>query len=136
MPLVVPYVPSTRLLDNLLDQLGAVYHLYVVFVKPDQDTTLEDLVEASFEGYAPLAVPVWTPAVLVGGSAAAYGDPLLWTRSSSGSPQMVYGYYVTAGVTGPLLWAELRELGPITVQEAGDRVYFTPALTLASLEPT
>jgi hypothetical protein len=133
MALVVPYTGSLPLLDSLLFQLGAWYHLYVVDVVPDQDTTLADLVEASYPGYAAVQVTTWTPSVLVEGSAAAYADPILWTRSSSGSPQVVYGYYVTAGLGGPLLWAELRELGPITVQSAGDAVYLTPALTLASL---
>jgi hypothetical protein len=133
VPLVVTSSGSLPLLDSLLDQLGAVYHLYVVDVTPTLTTTLADLKEADWPGYAPIAVPVWTPAVLVGGSAAAYGDPLLWERASIGDSETVYGYYVTAGTRGPLLWAERRELGPIVVAGPGDRVYLTPALTLQSL---
>jgi len=131
--LVVPYGGSVAVFNQFLSQFSVYYHLYINDLTPTLDSVLSDFVEASYPSYGPQIVQQWTDAVLVGGVAATYGDPLLWTVGSVVVPQTVYGYYVTGGPTGPLLWAELRELGPVPLDTVGARVYLTPALTLQSL---
>ncbi len=133
MPLVVPTASAAPLLALMWDRIAVYYHLYTNDLDPDLETVLEDLVEATFPGYSAQIVQQWTPPILVGADAASYGDPVLWERSVSGLPQTIYGYYVTAGPTSDLLWAERRAAGPVVVSAAGDPVYLTPALTLQSL---
>lgn len=130
MPLVIPAVSAPYLLDVLLDGLTPWCHLYVVPVTLTVGTVIGDLVEATWSGYQPQRALGWTTADWEDDRAVTTADPLLWTYGPQPGPAIVYGYYVTDGRTGALLWAESREQGPIALNIAIDQVEVWPRLTL------
>ena len=131
MAITVPDVGATACLDALLDEgVTTWYHLYVNDVSLGRATTLGDLTEADWPDYAPQRVTTWTPATVPIDRAVSAADPLLWTRGDGGDPRQVYGYYVTDGQTGPLLWAETRPQGPLPMVAPTDAVLVTPRVTL------
>ena len=85
--------------------------------------------EASFAGY--------TAKSLTGGSwTTTQGDPSTgtyaqqtFTRSSTGTAQLIYGYHVVRASDGKLLWHE-RLTGPVSVPNLNDTIRITPTITL------
>ena len=94
------------------------------------EKALGDFIEANWPDYKPATVTSWTPALTVNGRAVAQADPTAWTRGVGGTAKMVYGYYVTDTVGGPLIWAEVRPQGPLRMQFPSDQVMILPQLTL------
>lgn len=129
MAIIVPDVAATYDLDELLDQLDTWYHLYTVPAVLGPSTTLADLTEAAWPDYAPVRVNTWSPASIVEDRAVSLGDPVLWVRGSGGMPAQVYGYYVTDGRTGPLVWCEARAQGATPMIAAHDQVLVLPELS-------
>jgi hypothetical protein len=93
-------------------------------------TTLADITQCTFPGYAPAAPPGWSfAAINAQGLAVSVTADLLWTRGAGGSPQTIYGIYLTwvDGVTNKLLWVEKNKI-PFTMDVAGRayrrRVFF------------
>lgn len=130
MSVVIPDVAATYQLDELLDGLDTWYHLYAVPAVLGASTTLADLTESAWPGYAPIRVTTWSPALLIDGRAWSSADPALWTRGIGGVGGQVYGYYVTDGQTGSLIWCEARPGGPTPMLTSGDQVLVLPRLTL------
>ncbi len=128
--IVIPDAAAIALVADLLDDVTTVFHLFTNAVTLTQATTLANLVEANWPAYKPATVTTWAPALTVSGRAVAQADPTVWVRGVGGSAQLVYGYYVTDTTGGPLLWAELRPQGPITMQSPTDQVLLLPQLTL------
>lgn len=89
--------------------------------------------EANFAGYA--------AATLTGGSwTTTQGNPSTgvyaqqtFTRSSTGTAQLIYGYYVTLTAGGALRWFE-HFPAPISVEFNGDAIQITPRVTLDDVE--
>ena len=128
--IVIPDSGGIQLLYDLLEQAVTVYHLFTNNVNLTQSTALTDFVEASWPAYKPATVTSWAPALTVAGRAVAQADPTSWTRGVGGTAKMVYGYYVTDTVGGPLIWAEVRPQGPLRMQFPSDQVMILPQLTL------
>lgn len=86
-----------------------------------------DFTEANFAGYAaaPLTGGSWT--TNVGDPSIARYAQQTFTRSSTGTAQLIYGYYVTLDSSGALLWYEQFD-GPISIQFINDAVRVTPKL--------
>jgi len=128
--IVTPYIGAMALLDFLTDELGTWIHLYTNDLTPYAGTVLTDFVEASFPGYAPVQVKTWSVAMLQDGRAVTVSDPRTWTLPSAIPAVEVFGYFVTQGKSGALLWVERRTAGPIIMQNAGDQATVIPRLTL------
>jgi hypothetical protein len=128
--IVVPNVAADVLLDDLIEAIDTYYHLYVNAATLGPDTTLTDLTEAAWPDYRSMRVTTWSPAIALEGTAASQADPVVWVRGVGGLAVDVYGYYVTDGATGPLLWVEARPSGPTPMRAATDTVIVTPQLTL------
>lgn len=128
--IVIPDAGGIVLLGDLLGDVTTVYHLYIQPVALSQATTLAQLIEAKWPAYRPITVSTWSPALTVGGRAVSTADPALWTRGVGGVASQVYGYYVTDTVGGPLLWAEARAQGPLTMTAPDDQLVILPQITL------
>lgn len=98
----------TTFLDAFLGELDAVMRLYVNDEELAAGTVREYLVEAEFDGYAPVGLTNWTPSVLRSGSAFSVADVVRFVWSGVGTPPPIRGCFATAGVDGPLLWAWRR----------------------------
>lgn len=107
--------------------------LYQNDVTPDKNTVLTDLVEADFDGYAPidLARGTWTSPVTVGGKAKTfYGASAQQWEVTGPTGNTIYGYYVHDVPNGVLLWAQ-RFASPKPLQEF-DTLDVYPEFTLNS----
>ncbi len=89
--------------------------------------------EANFAGYAAAALTggSWTT-TQANPSTGVYGTQT-FTRSSTGTAQLIYGYYVTLTAGGALRWFE-RFPAPISVEFAADAIQVTPRMTLDDAE--
>lgn len=128
--IVVPMTGLAYLAEELLGTLSPTYHLYVTPATLTPATILADLTEASWPGYAAVAVTKWSPPEQAAPPAISRGDPVTWTRGNGGQPAEVYGYYVTDGPAGPLLWAEASPTGALPMIQATDTVTIVPEFSL------
>jgi len=91
-----------------------------------------DFTESDFAGYsaATLTGGSWTTTA-ADPSTATYAVQT-FTRSSTGTPQDVYGYYVTRTSDGRLQWFEYldAEFDPVVIENAGEAIQVTPRITL------
>ena len=87
-----------------------------------------DFTEATFAGYAAVSFTTgWT--TTAGNPSESVNVARTFTRSSTGTAQLVHGYYVTdVGATG-LQWFEQFD-APISVEFLNDQVIVTPRFTL------
>jgi hypothetical protein len=132
--LAVPESAQCYLLDRLIDGLDPWYHLFTADVWPDSTTTLAQLPEPQWEGYQPQRVNVWTSAIIRNGRAETTADPVEWVRGATGSPETVFGYFVTDGQGGPLLWAEhVCGRDGIAMESDADLVVVWPLLDMGYL---
>lgn len=103
-------------------------------IVPTPATTIADLTEATFDGYAASTVIVWSPAgVDDSGFALAIGDMKLFQMSGSTTPNLIYGYYVCddAGPPTKLYWAELLPT-PKSMTALGDQLGIVPEYDFAN----
>jgi len=134
MAIVVPDVALEFMLTVLLKEVNApssvVYHWYTNDLDPDFDTVLLDFTEASGGTIASLTV-----------SASSWGvDSDDGTATAEWSEQTVdvtttislYGYYVTDGGGGQLLWCERFDGAPFSYPSVGGALLITPRLELQS----
>lgn len=88
--------------------------------------------EANFAGYAASSMTTaWT--TTQGNPSTATRPEVSFTRSSTGTAQLIYGYYVTRNSDGALQWFEHFD-GPVSVEFNGDVIKVTPTLTLDDAE--
>lgn len=124
--MIITYSGARHVVDRLMAAPGIWYHLYTNVVALDEDTQLDDLVEADWPGYVPHHVHSWAPALTVEGRATTQADPQTWERGAGGEPSQTVGYYVTYGQAGALLWVEERTEGPIPMVLEGDTTVVYP----------
>ena len=92
--------------------------------------TEADFTEANFAGYAATSLTAGNWVVTQGDPTEAnYNADQTFTRSSTGTAQNIYGYYVTLTTGGALRWFEQFD-APIVVEFINDAVTITPQLTL------
>jgi len=127
---IIPNAAELVLLDRLLDKVTTWYHLYVTATVLGAGTVIGDFTEADWTDYAPKKVTTWSPAVTLSGRAVSNADQTMWIRGSGGPTRFVFGYYVTDGEDGPLLWCEERVAGSIRMQFSTDTVTVVPRITL------
>lgn len=124
--LVIPDVAKIESLTRLIDAFGAYVHLYRNDIPLDSDTVITDFAESNYPGYVAQATSNWTEPVIVARRAQTSADPLLFTRTGTSVPQDVFGYYVTAGLSGPLLWCERGSAPPYPMRVPTDQVLILP----------
>jgi microcystin-dependent protein len=113
---------------------GMTVHLFTNEVKagltPAEVDALvvADFDEATFPGYAAIA--------FASGWTTTEGDPTesvntvrTFTRSSTGAPESVWGYYITNPADTEVWWFEQLD-APVTVEEEDDAVLVTPTITI------
>jgi microcystin-dependent protein len=84
--------------------------------------------EANFAGYAASSMTTsWT--TTQGNPSVATRAEVTFTRSSTGTAQLVYGYYLTRNSDGALQWFEHFD-GPVSIEFINDAVKVTPTITL------
>jgi hypothetical protein len=128
----IPASGTAALLNVILDPNFYWYHLYTNEVFPGDVETSGDFTEADFPGYEAQQAKSWTDAATVAGCTYSVADPVLWTCSADTEPALMYGYFVTMGESGPLIWWEPRPTGPVRIASKGDQVEAFPRLTLAA----
>jgi len=104
--------------------------LYTNNKTPDEADTEADYTSmGAVQSYAlvSLAASGWT--VTPGAPTSAAYPQITWTFSSGG-PTNVYGYFVVQRSSGKLMWAERFTGAPFVVQNSGDTIEVTPAITL------
>lgn len=136
MTIVVPSASEKTLLDFMLGVAtpgNQKIKLYVNNVTPDDTFVLANLTEfGATNGYTDktLTKTSWVNTAGGTGSPAsgAYATQT-WTFTAAAAVT-VYGYFVTDVTTGLLLWVE-SFANPKVVQNTGDQIIITPALTLS-----
>ncbi len=110
--------------------------LFTAPTSVSQVNVVGDFTEATFPGYVAnqLQGPSWgAPTLAAHVASSLYGASIIFTRNATGSPQTVYGWFITdAGKTGVYACA-LFASGPYTFTNNGDSVSIVPTLTEQSL---
>lgn len=87
-----------------------------------------DFAEATFNGYAAVTLSSanW-PAASVSAhvASAVYAVTITFTCTGGGSPETVYGFYITDSGNTKLLYCSGLDGGPYTIQNNGDKVEIT-----------
>src|SRR6266436_3665549 len=120
MSLVVCDNGKQTLLTQLLAWLNANTRLRLFQNNhtPVHGDTAAAYTEASFPGYAFIALTAWGAVTLTADFHALTTEALETFASTGSSPvNTIYGYYIT-DLTGALLWAELAP-APITINASG-----------------
>jgi hypothetical protein len=108
--------------SNFLD--GVVFRLFQNNINPTQAIVLSQLVEADYDGYAPVGPVAWgTPWTDAAGNGVTSGSTAGFYCTGSDTPNLIYGYYVTHGPTASetLKWCE-RFDNPLPMQALGNAV--------------
>jgi hypothetical protein len=110
--------------------------LFTAPTSVSQPNVLGDFTEATFAGYSPptLIGPTWAVATLTAHVASStYGANVTFTRSTTGAPQSIFGWFLTDAAKTKLYACALFASGPFTVTNAGDSITVVPTLTEQSL---
>lgn len=130
MGLLVPHSGEVLALAVLLNQSApqdVTLHLYRNDVTPTDSTTLADLTECTYPGYAALVLSGanWAISTTGGTTTATYAEQAFPCTADTAA-QSVYGYYLTQGAT--VVWVERFTDGPLSIQRFGDTVRLSPRL--------
>ena len=101
---------------------GYNLHLYVNNVPFTFSTVIGGLTEASFPGYAAQALSAGSVGATVGQTVPISVPSVTFTRSTTGTAQIAYGYYVTDGAGNLVGGGQFPSPGPYTFQFAGDNL--------------
>lgn len=128
--------------EALLDLILAVNYTIHLFTNdvtsgltPSEVDALDetDFTEATFTGYASAALTGGSWTVTASNPTIASYAQQSFTRSSTGTPEDIYGYYVTDTTTGALRWFEQFD-APVVMEFASDELAITPRITLDDTE--
>lgn len=123
-------VYSLGVLVNKVQPADLILHLAQAAFTPADTDEAGDYTEADFDGYAQETLDGGAWLITAGAPSEAIYPPVIWTRASSGEAQTIYGYYLTNGDTGELIWAEEFPL-PQTITESGQEITVVPRITAA-----
>lgn len=110
---------------------GAKCHLYVNNVSPAHSDLLTAYTEASFTGYAVGTCTGWQTSHITGDFHASTAAAPINFTNSTGSAQLIYGYYITDSSSSKLLLAERFAGAPLSLP-AFNQLQVTPNMTLTS----
>jgi hypothetical protein len=121
--------PNEGLRDNL-DALNSaqtvVVHLISSPYTLSPTMTVADLTEASYPGYFPQAASGWSPATMSGPRAVSAADPLSFVRSSGSGGDVIYGYWMSDSISGPILGVSDPLSVPLELLTPGQQIIVIP----------
>lgn len=122
---IYPDEGLTMLIARILNDT-VTYHLFTNALTIDRATTLADMVEAAWSGYASVDQDDtnFTLTGVTGHTGFAIAAPITFANSS-GTDQTAEGYYITDQAGTKLLAAANFDGGPVTVHD-GDTLPVTP----------
>ena len=94
---------------------GSTMRLFTNNHTPTVLDTTANYTEGAWSGYAAVPLTGWIPSTINGLGQAQSNPSPAGFGNNSGSPQIVYGYYVTDSTGTVLLGAELFIGGPISI---------------------
>lgn len=130
MALLVPNASEERFLKAMLNHTAQnenpVLQLFSSNTTPGETDTIATytLVSSNFDNSTyTLTGGSWT----VTNGSASYAQQ---TFTATGAAGNIYGYVVKRATGGELLWAERFTDAPYNIQNVGDQIKITPAITL------
>jgi hypothetical protein len=130
MPLNVPDVGENKIVEAIVNKTAPenlVLRLYSNNITPSDTDTAGTYTECTFAGYAPITLTGASWSAGSGGT-TSYAQQT-FTRSSTGTAENVYGYYITQLTSGVLMWSERDSAGPFAITNNGDTVKVTPTIS-------
>lgn len=131
MALNVPDVGENIALEALVNKTAPqnlVLRLFSNNITPSDTDTAGTYTEATFAGYAGITLTGASWGAASGGT-ITYGSQQTFTRSSTGTTENIYGYYVTQATSGLLVWSERDGSAPFPVTNNGDAIKITPTIS-------
>ena len=104
-------------------------HLFKSNTTPTTSDVIGTYTECDFAGYAAISMTTWATPSVAAHVATMVAAAKTFTRSTTGTAQNIYGYYVTDNANTILLWAERDSNAPIVVTNSGDSYTVTPSLS-------
>lgn len=105
-----------------------VLKLYSSNTTPSDTDTAGTYTEATFAGYSAITLTgaSWNAA---SAGSISYGSEQTFTRSSTGTTENIYGYFVVQASSGTLVYSERDGSAPFAVTNNGDAIKITPTIT-------
>lgn len=130
MAIVNVYAALVVYLQNNKTYLnGLTLRLFQNNHTPDGADVAGDYTEATFSGYAAVALNNWGNAFQNGSDQGEIDETVrIFTCTGPSPSNAIYGYYVTDG-SGNLVWAERNPAGPVTINTAGQTYSVLPRQT-------
>lgn len=120
--LVIPLAELIAQLELTLSGLGSLeLGLFTAAVTVDDTTTISDVLAGQPSWCAQQALTGRTSAAGAGPFAFSQWDPLTFVNTS-GTPDDIYGYYVSDSGQTFLAWAENNSSAPVTVPDGSSYV--------------
>ena len=105
-----------------------VLRLYSNNITPSDTDTAGTYTEATFAGYSAITLTGASWGAASAGT-ITYGSQQTFTRSTTGTAENIYGYYVTQATSGTLVYSERDGAAPFAVTNAGDAIKITPTIS-------
>lgn len=102
--------------------------LYSNNITPSDTDTAGTYTEATFAGYSAITLTGANWNAAAAGS-ITYNAQQTFTRTSTGAPENIYGYYVVQVTSGTLLYSERDGAAPFAITNNGDAIKLTPTIT-------
>lgn len=129
MALNVPDVGENKIVEMVVNKTAPenlVLKLYSNNITPADSDTAGTYTEATFAGYSAITLTgaSWGAA---SGGVTSFAQQT-FTRSSTGTTENIYGYYVIQTTSGVLIWSERDGAAPAAMTNSGDNIKLTPTL--------
>lgn len=119
-----------RLRPTLFTELR--YGLFQNDFEPVQNSTIANIVPATFSGYSGLVLSSgWTVGMISGNRAIASANVISWSHNGGLLGNWIYGFYAVDTV-GDLVLAKRLEQAPSLVEVLGVTVSVTPTFSVRS----
>lgn len=132
MTLVVPNDGEELALKNFLNHTAPQDQKLRLFknnVTPAETDTAASYTESTFTGYAQKSLTGTSWTVTPGAPTSASYAQQTFTSSANQTAENAYGYYVVQGTSGKIMWAERFGTPPYVIENNGDSIAITPAIT-------
>ena len=131
MALNVPHTGENIALEAFVNKTAPqnlVLKLFNNNITPSDTDTAGTYTEATFTGYsaATLTGASWGSA---SGGVITYGSQQTFTRTSTGTVENIYGYFIVQASSGTLAWSERDPSAPFGVTNNGDAIKITPTIS-------
>lgn len=131
MALLFPNTGENIALEALVNKTAPqnlVLKLFSSNTTPAEGDTAGTYTEATFAGYsaATLTGASWNAA---SAGSITYSAQQSFARTSTGTTENIYGYFVVQAVSGTLVYAERDGSAPFAVTNNGDTIKITPTIS-------